>query len=139
MRPPAFWLSVFLRINAATLLPALLAVVMPVEWMQVVHSAIGLGDWPLGRLAVYLARSASLLYGALGALALYISFDVKRYLPLLGFSGWLSALLGGVLLALDLLLDMPLLWTLVEGPFVLVLGLILVVLVRRTAQPKENA
>jgi hypothetical protein len=128
MRPRAFWLPLFLRLNAVCLLAAFVAAVMPLSWMQAVHVWLGLGDWPSGRLIVYLSRSESLLYGCLGVVTVFVSCDVERYRPLLRFSGLLAAFVGCVLLGLDLYLHMPILWTILEGPPVFVLGLTLALL-----------
>jgi hypothetical protein len=53
--------------------------------MKAVYERGGLGPWRGGALLVYLARKVSLLYGFWGVLARYLSFDVRRYLPLIRF------------------------------------------------------
>ena len=52
-----------------------------------------------------------MVYASWGVLYLFTSFDVERYLPLLRCVCWVVADLGLGMLTLDLLLDMPLLWT----------------------------
>src|SRR5438128_1046917 len=79
------WLVLVLRATAALLLLAFVGAVLPESWMKMVYECGELGPWPGGALLVYLARAVSILYGFYGLLALYMSFDVQRYLPLIRF------------------------------------------------------
>lgn len=45
------------------MLTALVAVVMPYEWMNVIHRQAGLGELPHVPIVGYLTRSISALYG----------------------------------------------------------------------------
>ena len=49
------------------------------------HASLGLGPMPQGPLVGYLIRSASALYALHGALALFLSFDVRRYWRVITF------------------------------------------------------
>lgn len=73
-----------LRATAVLLLLAFVGAALPESWMKAVYEWGGLGPWPSGALLVYLARAVPILYGFYGILALYLSFDVRRYLPLIG-------------------------------------------------------
>ncbi|MCX7825117.1 MAG: hypothetical protein N2689_06125 [Verrucomicrobiae bacterium] len=55
-------LVLLLRFNAAMLLLALGAVVMPFAWMDVIHRSAGMGPLSDSTIVHYLTRSASLLY-----------------------------------------------------------------------------
>ena len=128
---PAFRrLALFLRVSAAILLLALVAVAMPHAWMDVIHGWLGLGPLAEQPMVAYLARSASAMYASLGALYLYLSYDLRRYLALLRFLAGLKLAFGVAMLALDVAVGMPLLWVAVEGPFILAWSLALLWLVR---------
>jgi hypothetical protein len=79
----------------------------------------------------YLTRSVSALYALHGALLIFLSLDVRRYLPLVRFLGAASIVMGVLLLGLDLAVGMPVFWTVAEGPPVVALGLVILVSVRR--------
>jgi hypothetical protein len=111
-----------LRLSAAILLLALLATVMPHAWMSAVHRQMGLGELPGMPIIGYLTRSLSAMYALHGALLLFLSFDVRRYLPLVRFLAAACVVFGLGMLALDVAVAMPLAWTLAEGPSVIVLG-----------------
>jgi hypothetical protein len=113
-------LTLLLRLSAAVLLLALVPVFMPQAWMSRIHQALGMGPLPELPIVGYLTRSLSGLYAFHGLLVLYCSLDVRRYLPIIRCLAAVSVLGGGGLLALDCVLGMPWLWTLGEGPFLMV-------------------
>ena len=123
-------LVVLLRLAAAMLLLATVPVVMPFSWMEAIHGWIGLGELPDRKIVHYLTRSESALYAYQGALSLFLSFDVRRYLPLILFQGWLAVVFGAAMLVMDAAIRMPLTWVLCEGPFVVCLGIAIVWLAR---------
>ncbi len=123
-------LALFLRVSAAILLLALGAMVMPHGWMDVIHGWLGLGTLAEQPMVAYLARSASAMYASLGALYLYLSYDLRRYLELLRFLARLKLAFGVAMFVLDVVVGMPLLWVAVEGPFILGWSLALLWLVR---------
>ena len=123
-------LVVLLRLAAAMLLLATVPVIMPFSWMEAIHRWIGLGELPDAKIVHYLTRSESALYAYQGALSLFLSFDVRRYLPLILFQGWLAVVFGASMLAMDAAIGMPLPWVLCEGPFVVCLGIVIVWLAR---------
>lgn len=131
MTPAEKMLAWFLRGTAVILLSAALAVVMPTAWMSALNDSLGLAPLPEGPLVEYLTRSISALYAALGASYWYISLQVRRFLPLIRFGVPLTLLFGAVLVAIDVQVSMPIAWTAVEGPFLLVWSLLLWWLVRR--------
>ena len=125
-------LALVLRITGCVMLLALLAVPLPRFWIAVVHEVLRIGDMPLDAPIIpYLARSASLLYACVGAIFVLLSFDVRRYVPLLRLLGWGTPLGGVTMLLIDLTAPMPGYWTAAEGPFIISLGLAIALLVRR--------
>src|SRR5262245_49999815 len=122
-----------LRAYAAMLIAAMPAALLPTSFLAAAHQWLGFGPWPADvPLFESLARSASALYASLGGLALMASFDVERHrsvilcLGLLGLSG------AGYLAVMGWLVGMPLWWVAVEGPTVLLTGLLLLALCRRS-------
>jgi hypothetical protein len=109
----------FLRLTAITLLPAAIAVVMPHAWMSAVHQWLGLDVLPDMPMIGYLTRSLSALYAFLGTACWFLSRDVRRYAPFLRFMVSISLFFGATLCAIDTLVEMPTLWTLIETLFVL--------------------
>ncbi|MCR4413340.1 MAG: hypothetical protein NUV77_13050 [Thermoguttaceae bacterium] len=124
-------LVIVLRIMAAFELAALGAVFLPTRWMAGIHAGLGLGPFPDAPLTEYLTRSLSALYAFHGAVLLFLSFHVRRHLAVVALWGWLTLVMGAGMLILDLVVGMPLGWTLAEGPSILVVGSLLVLLSRR--------
>ena len=116
------------------MLCALIFVLCPFEWMVAIHGRLGLGQLQYTPLISYLTRTLSAMYASMGVLLLFISFDVRRYLPLIRVLGVL-ALVGGVgVTVLDAVAGLPLFWTVSEGPLTVVLGVVLVALARGVPQ-----
>ena len=123
-------LVLVLRIGAGLLLLSLAPALMPFAWMQAIHRAVGLGELTETPLNQYLTRSLSALYAFHGALMLCLSFDVRRFQPVIRLVGAGNVVFGVFSVLLDLAAGMPLAWTLVEGPFILVAGLLILGLQR---------
>lgn len=119
------------------MLLAVFAIFMPVRWMAVSHEWLGLGNFPESPLVDYLTRSASLLYTWHGGLLLLISFNVRRYRPLLIYLGIATAIGGLILLGIDLHAGMPAYWTLAEGPPVALIGCLMVFLALQIREHHE--
>jgi hypothetical protein len=117
-----------LRMTGVTMLCALLFVFCPFGWMQAIHERIGMGELAYTPLLSYLIRTLASLYASMGAIALFVSHDVARYRGLIRLLAWISLVGGAGVTFLDALLHLPLFWTLTEGPFTVVLGLILIAL-----------
>lgn len=117
---PERTLVILLRISAVVLLVAVIPAVMPFSWMVAIHRQLGLGELPVGPIMGYLTRSLSILYAMHGALVFFVSFDVRRYLPVVKCLAVLSVVLGAGLLVLDVVVGMPLFWIIFEGPFLIV-------------------
>ncbi|MFP4381150.1 MAG: hypothetical protein ACLFUS_11670 [Candidatus Sumerlaeia bacterium] len=125
------WLILLLRIDAVVMLSAIGSAIMPFSWMNATHEAMGLGELTWQPVVEYLARSASLLYVLVGALQLFISFDVRKYMGFIKFLMVMRFLIGLLLIWVDWKSDMPLYWTLSEGIAWLVLSGVLLWLCAR--------
>ena len=111
-----------LRISGIILLTALVAVVMPFSWMQIIHRYLGMGELPAGPIMGYLTRSLSLFYAMHGTLIIFVSLDIRRHQPFVKFLAVVSILFGIGMIILDIVVGMPLYWILFEGPLVIPLG-----------------
>jgi hypothetical protein len=123
-----------LRILGIVDMLALIAVVMPLEWMSYINDLWGLGPLPDSRIVSYLARTTSALYALHGAMVLFISCDVVRYRPLITFLAVAAVVHGGILLGIDLTNRMPLVWTLLEAPLFAATGVLVLWLQHRSSQ-----
>ncbi len=122
-------LVLVLRTSAAVLLTALVPAAMPWAWMDAIHRWLGLGELPDRPVVEYLCRSASALYAYHGAVLLYVSFDLQRFLPVLKCLLWLGVAFGASMIVIDAAAGLPTWWVLGEGPGIVVLcgtGLLLV-------------
>jgi hypothetical protein len=128
-------LQLLLRAFAVLLLTALVPVVMPFAWMQAIHHWLGLGELPAGPIIGYLTRSLSLVYAFHGTLLLLVSFDVRRYLPLIKAFAVLGIVFGASLLGLDWAVGLPLSWILSEGPFIIPASVLALWLAGRVREP----
>ncbi|MFN0056215.1 MAG: hypothetical protein ACKV0T_29055 [Planctomycetales bacterium] len=107
---------------------ALGAVLMPAEWLGQIHIQLGLGPFPEAPIALYLARGNSALYAVHGAVLLYLSRDVDRYWSLIRFLAWAALVHGGVMLAIDQSLQLPVWWRIGEGPIYAATGALVLAL-----------
>lgn len=113
-------LTILLRVSAGVLLLALIPIFFPHAWMAAINRKIGLGELPDTAIVGYLTRSLSAVYAFHGVLALCMSFDIGRFLPLIICFASASMALGVLLLSLDIYLNMPLPWIIGEGPGIIV-------------------
>lgn len=132
------WLRLLLAVIGCGLLVATIPIFFPVGWMAAIHRWLGLGEFPEAPITVYLARSTSLLYAIHGGLMLFVSFDLRRYWPLVPVFGWLHVAIGLVMLGIDLTTPMPWYWTSVEGVPIAIAGLVIVGLYRMSGQPSDG-
>lgn len=108
-------LSWFLRVVGVLDLAALVAVFMPASWHDQFHASAGLGALPHLPVVLYLARSASALYAVYGALLLFLSRDVVRYLPVIRFLVRIALIHAAVLVGIDINAGLPTWWAIAEG------------------------
>jgi len=115
------------------MLSAFAAVFMPTAWMERSHRLLGLGAFPATPLVDYLTRSLSALYGIHGGLLLVVSGDVGRHARIVRYLGGMNVALGLMMLGIDLHAGMPVWWTFAEGPPVVVVGVTMLVLIRKVS------
>jgi hypothetical protein len=124
-------LAVVLRLSGICLLTAIIPAVMPFSWMQEIHRQLGMGELPTEPIVGYLTRSLSGLYALHGALVLFLSLDVRRFLPVIKCFAGLGVVFGVGMVVLDAAVGMPLPWSICEGTSVVLLSLFLLWLSRR--------
>ena len=117
-------LVLLLRCGAVLTGSAFLAMFLPVESMASTHRWLGLGEFPRTPLVDYLARSVAAFYGFHGVMLFVISTDVVRFRPLVWYVAVMNVLLGVTLLAIDVHAGLPAYWIALEGPPVIVIGLL---------------
>ena len=123
MSAPSPWLVLVLRATAVLFLLAFVGAALPEGWMKAVYEWGGeLGPWPGGALLVYLARAVSILYGFYGLLALYLSFDVRRYLPLIRFMAIVGFPFAPVMFVVIWAAGLPMVWAVSESTSILVIS-----------------
>src|SRR6516165_11565763 len=79
------WLVWLLRFIGGVCLLALVSLWMPRSWIDVGHRWLGWGEFPAAPVAEYLAHSVSALSAFYGGLLVALSFDVRRYAPLVRY------------------------------------------------------
>ena len=92
------------------------AVVMPQSAMIAVHEQLHIGALPTEPIVGYLARTASMFYGFVGVLLLYLSTDVVRHRDVIRFVAGCGMMAGLLVFAIDLAEGLPMWWILLEGP-----------------------
>ena len=123
-------LILVLRIIGTTSCLALLAVVMPYEWMNAIHVWLGMGVLPQEPIVGYLARTLSAFYALYGALLWYLSFYTITYRPVIRALGFLTTGFGVILLGVDWSEGLPWFWKWFEGPFAIAYGILILILTK---------
>jgi hypothetical protein len=91
---------------------------------------LGMGPLPAEPIVGYLARSTSMFYFVMGGLMILMSFDLRRYHPAIGYLLVTSLLFGAVLIGVDLYEGMPLYWVVCEGPGIMLITAVMLMLWR---------
>ncbi len=138
MREPEQTLAILLRIVGLVSFSAIIPTFMPFAWMEAAHGWLGLGELPDAPIVHYLTRSTSLLYAAHGAVVVYVSFNVRRYLPALRFTAVVLGFCGVSMTTIDLWSGLPWFWAGLEGPFLIVAALVLGWLTGRIPSPPDE-
>ena len=124
-------LVVMLRSIGSILVLAFPFALMPAASMASNHAWLGLGEFPDTTIVSYLTRSIALLYGFHGVLFWVVSFDVRRFAPVLIYIGVMNIIFGLGLTGIDLHAGMPWFWSLGEGPPEAVVGVVILVVLAR--------
>ncbi len=127
-------LALVLRGCGAILCLSFFAVLMPTSWMESVHRQLKVGAFPESFLVEYLTRSVSALYAVHGVLYFVLARDVRRYASVITYVAWSTIAFGVAMLVIDLKAGAPGYWTLLEGPGILLFGVLYLVLVRRVGR-----
>ncbi len=131
-------LVLLLRLTGLIMISAVIFVFCSLGRMDSIHRILGLGPLPNGPIVEYLARTESALYAYIGALLFFISFDLRRYQLLLRFLAWTAVPFSIGIILLDIKLGMPSFWIATEGPFTLLLCVILLFLTKIPHQDKKS-
>lgn len=113
------------------MLCAVFAILLPTPWMAATHRWLSLGEFPASPLVDYLTRSIAGLYALHGVLFLALAQDVERHKPIIALLAKLNLLFGAVLIGIDLHAELPIWWTLAEGPPIIAFALVVLWLARR--------
>lgn len=124
-----------LRFSGCVLLLAFPCVFLPSQWMASTHAWLGLGEFPDTVLVDYLSRSLAALYGFHGCLLLLVSRDVRRFQPILIYIAMMNFFFGCLVIGIDLHAGLPWFWTLMEGPPLVAMGVLMWFLQRRLGRP----
>ncbi|REJ74446.1 MAG: hypothetical protein DWQ36_20305 [Acidobacteria bacterium] len=127
-----------LRFDATVLTLAFAAIFLPRDFMAWSNQALGLEALPATPLSDYLTRSLAAMYGVRGLFVWLASRDVDRFRPFVVLIGATNVLLGVLLLGIDLYAGLPLLWTLGEGPGIVVVGLLVLWMTSRFVPRRED-
>jgi hypothetical protein len=114
-----------LRLAGCVTAAAFLAMFLPVEWMASTHRWLGLGEFPRAPLVDYLTRSVAALYGFHGVLLLLVSTDPRKYRAFVSYVAIMNVIFGIIMIVVDVHAGMPLPWTLLEGPPIVLFGIVL--------------
>ena len=124
-------LALLLRIIGSIAVTAVVPMAMPFAWMDATHRWLGLGALPDVPIVAYLARSTSAFYAMSGGLMWVVASDLRRYAHLVRWLGLVTIAFGCALVAIDWTAGLPSYWTLTEGPFSILYGLIIYFASRR--------
>ena len=129
MKVTRLWLiATLLRLAGVVTGCAFFAIVLPVDWMIATHEWLGLGVFPRSPLVDYLTRSIAALYGFHGCLLLILASDPIKYRALVWYAAAMNIAFGIIMIAIDLHAGMPMFWTIVEGPPIIALGIVVAIL-----------
>ncbi|MBM4143748.1 MAG: hypothetical protein FJ225_09200 [Lentisphaerae bacterium] len=109
-------LGALLRLMAAAEMLAAIGILMPRAQMAAWHARLGLGGFPEGALAPYLARHLAAMYCVHGGFLWMIARDVRRHDALLLYAAWSGIAFSALVTALDLWAGFPWYWWAAEGP-----------------------
>src|SRR5262245_57853065 len=98
------------------------AVFMPRDWMEAIHTAMGLPELPQGPVFDSVMRQVSFSYGLHGLALWFIAADVGRYRPLVILTAIGYLLAGPVFILVDLRNGMPWTWMAGNGGACLLIG-----------------
>ena len=129
-----FYLKLVLRLIGFAALSAIIFALLPFSMYQSMHKMAGLGEMPYSPIVGYAVRSLCLFWGLYGFLHVYASLDLDKHMAWIKIIGWSEAILGLLLLFIDLFEKLPLFWALPEGIMNIIVGLLIVGLAKKVEQ-----
>ena len=114
-----------LRLVGSVEMLAFGAVILPRDWMEAIHTAMGLTEMPKGPVFDSVMRQVSFTYGLHGVALWFIAADVGRYRPLVILTAIGYMLAGPVFIVVDLSNGMPWSWIAGNGGSCLLIGTLL--------------
>lgn len=121
-------LQLLLRVGGTLTGFAIFAVFLPTDRMASMHADLGLGSFPASPLVDYLTRSVAGMYAFHGAILWIVSFDPRRYAPVIAVLGAGNIVFGLLLIGIDVHAGLPGWWIAGEGPWVALAGVVLLAL-----------
>lgn len=120
----------YLLLFGGVLCLAFIAAAMPGSWMVATAEFFQIDNFPDHRLAWYLARHLSVVYGMLGIAVIELARDLNRYRGLIFKLGWGIVVLGGLQWWVDWATEMPAIWIYGESISTALGGAVMAVLAR---------
>ena len=117
-----------LRLNGALLLLAIVAVFFPTSLMNSIHARLGMGQLPEAPIVEYLTRSLSALYAVHGALTICLTLRMRAAWWIVPYLAGLHICFGMIVTVIDFQADLPIYWSLLEGPPISGFGLLVCLL-----------
>jgi hypothetical protein len=115
-------LALLLRISGLVTGIALVAALMPLEWMHAIHTKLNLGPIPATPIYEYMARTLSALYAIHGGLCFVLATDIRRFGPVITYTATAQLLFAFLVLWIDYKSGLPRPWTALEAPAVFLMG-----------------
>lgn len=123
-------LTLLLKFLALAECTAAIGVVMPASIMARIAGWLGLGAFPAGPLAPYLARSLAAMYVVHGGFAWVTSCNVRAYGAFVRYLAVSGIAYSVLITVLDIQAGFPWYWWVGEGPFLTVYSIALLALLR---------
>ena len=134
-------LKLILQITGGIMVMAIVAVFLPLDQMANIHQWLNLEktEFPKTGIVDYLARSLSAFYVLMGMLYIVLARDIRVYAPVVAFVAWANIFFGLVTIWIDVRIKFPLWWTLGEGPFIVLFGVLILWLQRKVRKTPAEA
>ena len=94
---------------------AIIPLVIPFRFLDAAHQRMGLGSFPSGPIAEYLARSVCSLCVFYGGLLLTLSRDVERFAPIIRYQAIAIMLLSAFGIFAGTRAGLPAIWVVVDA------------------------
>lgn len=133
------WLVWLLRVIGGACLLALIPLWMPRNWIDICHRWLGWGEFPFAPIADYLARSVCALTSFYGGLLVALSFDVRRFMPLIRYQAAAIMLLSACGVVLGIRAGVPVWFVGGDAALCWAYGVPMLVLARRVERERAES